>query len=93
MAALRGGARVTASGRRRGWSFEGAGTEFFPALVSQSVEILEPIRAGEEVLVVGWETGREGRKLRASTAILSLAGEPYAVCEQTCLAVPATWAT
>jgi hypothetical protein len=75
-----------------GWSLEGCGTDFFPALISQSVEIIRPVRAGAEVVVLGWETGRDERRLTACAAILGLDGEPLAVCRQTCLAMPVTWA-
>jgi hypothetical protein len=75
-----------------GWCFEGAHVEFVPVIVSQSVDILKPIHAGEEVIVVGWATGRADRTLRASTAVLDLEGRPLAVSNQTCIAVPATWA-
>ncbi len=75
-----------------GWCFEGAHVEFAPALVSQSVDILRPIHAGDEVIVVGWETGRAGRMLRACTALLDLQGEPLAVSEQACVALSRTWA-
>jgi hypothetical protein len=75
-----------------GWSFPGAGTDFFPALISQSVDIIQPVQAGTEVLVIGWETSREDRKLHASTAILDMHGQPLAVCRQTCAAVPLAWA-
>jgi hypothetical protein len=76
-----------------GWCFEGAHVEFAPALVSQSVDILQPIHAGEEVIVVGWETGRAGRIFRAGTALLDLQGGPLAVSEQACVALSRTWAT
>jgi hypothetical protein len=75
-----------------GWCFNGAHVEFVPVLVSQSVESLKPVRAGEEVIIVGWATGRADRTLRACTAILDLAGEPLAVSKQTCVAVSAGWA-
>lgn len=75
-----------------GWCFEGGHVDFAPALVSQSVDILKPIHAGEEVIIVGWEKGRAGRKLSACTAALDLEGEPLAVSKQTCVVVTATWA-
>ncbi len=75
-----------------GWSFDGGHVEFAPALVSQSVDILTPIHAGEDVIVVGWEMGRAARTLRACTALLDLDGGPLAVSTQTCVAVAATWA-
>ncbi len=73
-----------------GWCFEGAHTEFVPVLVSQSVDILAPIRAGDEVIIVAWATGRAERILRACTALLDLDGTPLAVSKQMCVAVPAT---
>ena len=75
-----------------GWCLEGAHVKFAPALVSQSVDILTPIHAGEEVIVVGWETGRAGQTLRACSAVLDLQGGPLAVSEQACVAVARTWA-
>ena len=74
-----------------GWCFEGAHVEFVPVLLSQSVDILKPIHAGAEVIIVAWKTGRAERTLRACTALLDLGGAPLAVCKQTCLAVPDTW--
>jgi hypothetical protein len=74
-----------------GWCFEGAHVEFVPVLLSQSVDILKPIHAGDEVIIVAWKTGRAERTLRACTAVLDLEGCPLAVSKQTCLAVPATW--
>ncbi len=76
-----------------GWSFEGSGTDFFPARVTQSVDILKRPAIHEEVIVLGWEVGREGHRLHANTAIVGLNGDPYAVCAQTCYAVPSDWAT
>ena len=75
-----------------GWCFEGGHVKFAPALVSQSVDILQPIHAGDEVIVVGWETGRTGRMLGACTALLDLRGRPLAVSEQVCVALSRTWA-
>ena len=75
-----------------GWCLEGAHVKFAPALVSHSVDILMPIRAGEEVIVVGWEMGRADRTLRAGTAILDLQEELMAMSEQACVAVARTWA-
>jgi hypothetical protein len=75
-----------------GWCFEGTHTEFVPVLVSQSVDILKPVRAGDEVIVVAWATGRAERMLRASSALLDLEGEPLAVSSQTCVAAPFEWA-
>ncbi len=74
-----------------GWCFEGAHVEFVPVVVSQSVDILKPIHAGEEVIIVGWKTGRAERTLSACTAVLDPEGGPLAVSKQTCIAVPATW--
>ena len=74
-----------------GWCFEGAHVEFVPVLVSQSVDILKPIHAGDEVIIVAWETGRAERTLRACTAALDFEGRPLAVSKQTCVGVPATW--
>lgn len=75
-----------------GWCFEGGLVEFAPVLVSHSVDILKPVHAGEEVIIVGWETGGAKRTLNACTAILDLEGRPLAVSKQTCVAVTATWA-
>ena len=75
-----------------GWCFAGAHAEFVPVLVSQSVDILKPVRAGDEVIIVAWATGRAERVLRACTALLDLDGDPLAVSSQTCVAAPFTWA-
>lgn len=75
-----------------GWCFDGAHLEFVPVLVSQSVDIVKPIHAGEEVIIVAWRVGRADRTLRACTAVLDLEGGPLAVCKQTCVAAPASWA-
>jgi hypothetical protein len=75
-----------------GWCFEGTHTEFVPVLVSQTVDILKPIRTGDELIVVAWATGRAERMLRASTALLDFSGEPLAVSSQTCVAAPFAWA-
>ena len=75
-----------------GWCFEGTHKEFVPVLVSQSVDIHKPVHAGEEVIIVGWATGRAERTLRACTALLDLEGEVLAVSKQICVAVPTTWA-
>ena len=75
-----------------GWCFEGAHTQFVPVLVSQSVDILKPIRVGDHVIVVAWATGRAERILRACTALLDLGGETLAVSSQTCVAAPVAWA-
>jgi hypothetical protein len=74
------------------WSFSGAGTDFFPALLNHSVDVLAPVRPGEELLVLGWETAREDRKLHAATALTDLDGTPRAVGTQTCYAMDPTWA-
>lgn len=74
-----------------GWCFDGAHVEFVPVIVSQSVDVLKPIHAGQEVIIIAWATGRAERALRACTAILDIEGQPLAVSKQTCIAVPATW--
>ena len=52
-----------------GWCFDGAHVEFVPVLVSQSVDIVKPIHAGEEVIIVGWgwvaPTARSGPARRS----------------------------
>jgi hypothetical protein len=48
-------------------------------LVRESAEILAPIEAGVEHVVIGWPIAVEGRKREAGTAVLSAEGEPLAV--------------
>jgi hypothetical protein len=48
-------------------------------LVRQSVEILAPVAAGVEHVVVAWRLGVEGRKRHVGAAVLSADGEPLAV--------------
>jgi acyl-CoA thioesterase FadM len=75
-----------------GWCFDGAHVKFVPVLVSQSVDVVRSVHAGDEVIIVAWKAGRGGRTLRACTAVLDLEGEPIAVCKQTCVAAPLNWA-
>ncbi len=48
-------------------------------LVSISARIEAPIHAGREHVVIAWPIGRDGRKHRAGSAVLSAEGEPVAV--------------
>ena len=40
-------------------------------LAAMHAELIEPLPAGEPVVVVGWTLGSEGRKHRSATAILA----------------------
>jgi len=64
----------------------------FPALGTMIAEIAEPIRIGEEYVVVAWPRGRDGRKLYAGTAILDGSGRVVARSAQVCIAMPFGWA-
>ncbi len=55
-----------------------------PALLGRMHGSLRaPVRGGEEHVVVGWELGREGRKLFAGTALFDAAGTLCALARQT----------
>lgn len=50
-------------------------------LVRQRAEMLAPVRAGEEHVVLAWPIEREGRKRLAGAAVLSAEGEALAVAD------------
>ena len=77
-----------------GWALTAtsAETDFFPALIEQSVDIVDPIRNGDDLLIVGWRTGSEGRRLFANVALIDAEGKVRAMCQQTCYAMETTWA-
>ena len=50
-------------------------------LASMRAELLEPVPAGEPLVVVGWTLGTEGRKHRSATAILAPDGRVLARAE------------
>ena len=50
-------------------------------LVRQRAEMLGPVTAGEEHVVIAWPISIEGRKRLAGAAVLSADGEPLAVAE------------
>jgi hypothetical protein len=50
-------------------------------LVRQRAELLAPVRAGEEHVVIAWPIERDGRKRLAGAAVLSAAGGTLAVAE------------
>lgn len=50
-------------------------------LVRFNVELLRPVAAGEEHVVVGWPVARDGRKHRAGSAVFSADGEVLARAE------------
>ena len=64
---------------------------YFPALIEQHVDIPGPIRAGEQLVVLGWHTGREGRRLFANAALVAPDGGIRAFAEQVCYAMAADW--
>lgn len=77
-----------------GWAITATSkeTDFFPALVEQSVDIVDPIRNDDDLLVIGWRTGSEGRRMSANVALIDDEGKVRAVCQQTCYAMETTWA-
>jgi hypothetical protein len=50
-------------------------------LASMRAELLEPVAAGEPLVVIGWTLGSEGRKHRSATAILAPDGRVLARAE------------
>lgn len=53
-----------------------------PAVLARlAARIDVPVRAGEEHVVIAWPIDRDGRKLRAGSAVLSSDGEALAVAE------------
>jgi hypothetical protein len=48
-----------------------------------AAEILNPVAAGEPLVVVGWPISRDGRKLHPGTAILGAAGDLRAIARAT----------
>jgi hypothetical protein len=50
-------------------------------LVRQRAELLGPVRAGEEQVVIAWPIAVDGRKRLAGAAVLSAEGETLAVAE------------
>lgn len=50
-------------------------------LVRQKVDVRAPVRAGEEIVVMAWPLGSDGRKQFAGAAMLSAGGEVLAVCD------------
>ncbi len=64
----------------------------FAALGSITGVIHEPVRAGQQVVVLGWTLPPDGRKRPAGTAVLSLDGTVLAATTQLTIAVPPAWA-
>lgn len=50
-------------------------------LVRQRVELLAPVRAGEEHVVIAWPIEQDGRKRLSGAAVLSAGGETLAVAD------------
>ncbi len=50
-------------------------------LVRQRAELLAPVRAGEEQIVIAWPIEQDGRKRLAGAAVLSAEGKTLAVAE------------
>jgi hypothetical protein len=50
-------------------------------LVRQRAEILGPVAAGTELVVIAWPIGIDGRKRLAGAAVLSPDGETLALAE------------
>lgn len=66
---------------------------YFPALGSITAVTLAPIAVGEPVVVLAWLLTNKGRRWHAATAIVDASGRPLAVATQTCIAVPASFAS
>lgn len=64
----------------------------FAALGSITGELVAPVAAGEQVLVLGFALGAEGRRRPAGTAVLGPDGDLRAHSSQVCVAVPPAWA-
>lgn len=59
-----------------------------PALLGRmTAELLQPLRAGERYVVLGWPLGREGRKRYAATALFDAAGTAVGRAQQTWIAL------
>lgn len=50
---------------------------------SIAAQLIHPVKAGQQYVVIAWPLGREGRKLYAGTAICSPDGEPQMMAKQT----------
>jgi hypothetical protein len=50
-----------------------------------AAEAIEPLRLGEKYIVLGWPLGRDGRKLFAGAAVMSIGGDLHALAKQTCV--------
>jgi hypothetical protein len=66
--------------------------EFFPARIEQRVDLHRPVHAGEELAVVAWQTGSEGRRCFANVALIDRDSTVLGYCEQTCYAMQVDWA-
>ena len=67
------------------------GESMFPALGTITADIIEPVRIGDNYLVIAWPRGRDGRKLYAGTAIVGPTGIVHAISDQVCIAMPFEW--
>jgi hypothetical protein len=61
-----------------GWAVQPDSTRGISVLGRLTGLVLDPPRAGDECVVIGWPLGREGRKLHAGTAVFR-EGEPIAL--------------
>jgi hypothetical protein len=46
-----------------------------------TAKLIAPVTAGEDCIVLGWQLGREGRKLHAGTAIFGADGTVRGVAQ------------
>ncbi|MGV1047144.1 MAG: hypothetical protein ACOYD4_01280 [Solirubrobacterales bacterium] len=70
-------------------AFLGSDADPIAYLVRFNVELLAPVAAVEEHVVVGWPLARDGRKHRAGSAVLSADGEVLARAEALMIEPPA----
>ena len=55
-----------------------------------AIDIVQPIKADDPCIVIGWKIGEEGRKLFAGTAIFSETGQLYARAKATWIELKAS---
>ena len=50
-----------------------------------TVEVVKPLRSGEQYIVLGWPLGGNGHKLFAGAAVMSSRGDLHVLAKQTCV--------
>ena len=66
------------------WAFYLQDTSNWPLLLGRmAARVVEPVPAGEPLIVAGWPLGRDGRKFYSGTALFAADGRPLACARAT----------